>query len=80
MHAAGPRYVALLMQLIGILPGLGGLDPYLANTRLSAWQGLFRGAHRREPIIRGLWVSGAYAPPARAAAHLVLLRRDVAGG
>jgi len=30
--------------------------------------------------VRGLWVSGAYALPALAAAYLVFLRRDVTGG
>jgi ABC-2 type transport system permease protein len=76
----GTLMFALLMQLIGILPGLGGLDPYLLSTQLSAWQGFFRVPTDWEPIVRGLWVSGAYALPALAAAYLVFLRRDVAGG
>ena len=33
-----------------------------------------------EPIVRGMWVSIAYALPALAAAYLVFLRRDVTGG
>jgi ABC-2 type transport system permease protein len=76
----GTLMFALLMQLIGILPGLGGLDPYLLSTQLSAWQGFFRVPTDWEPIVRGLWVSGAYALPALAAAYMVFLRRDVAGG
>ncbi len=71
---------ALLMQLIGILPGLSSLNPYLLSTQLSAWQGFFRVPTDWEPIVRGLWVSAAYAVPALAAAYLVFLRRDVTGG
>ena len=76
----GTLMFALLMQLIGILPGLSGLDPYLLSTQLSAWQGFFRVPTDWEPIVRGLWVSRAYALPALAAAYLVFLRRDVTGG
>jgi ABC-2 type transport system permease protein len=76
----GTLMFALLMQLIGILPGMGGLDPYLLSTQLQAWQGFFRVPTDWEPIIRGLWVSAAYAAPALVAAYLVFLRRDVAGG
>jgi ABC-2 type transport system permease protein len=76
----GTLMSALLMQLIGILPGLGGTDPYLLTTQLSAWQGFFRAPTDWEPIVRGLWVSAAYAGPALLAAYLVFLRRDVAGG
>jgi ABC-2 type transport system permease protein len=76
----GTLMFALLMQLIGILPGLGGLDPYLLSTQLQAWQGFFRVPTDWEPIVRGIWVSAAYALPALAAAYLVFLRRDVTGG
>ena len=38
--------VSLLIQLIGILPGLGGLQPYLLSTQFNAWQGLLRVADR----------------------------------
>ena len=76
----GTLMFALLMQLIGILPGLSGLNPYLLSTQLSAWQGFFRVPTDWAPIVRGLWVSAAYALPALAAAYLVFLRRDVTGG
>src|SRR5436309_3644193 len=60
----GTLMFALLMQLIGILPGLSGADPYLLSTQLSALQGFFRVPTDWTPIVRGLWVSAAYGVPA----------------
>jgi ABC-2 type transport system permease protein len=76
----GTLMVSLLIQLIGILPGLGGLHPYLLSTQFNAWQGLLRTPVDWAPIIRAAWVCLLYALPALAAAFLVFLRRDVAGG
>jgi ABC-2 type transport system permease protein len=76
----GTLMFALLMQLIGILPGLSGAQPYLLSTQLQAWQGFFRVPTDWLPIVRGLWVSAAYAVPAVAVAYLTFLRRDVTGG
>jgi ABC-2 type transport system permease protein len=76
----GTLMFALLMQLIGILPGLTGAKPYLLTTQFQAWQGFFRVPTDWLPIVRGLWVSVAYAVPALAIAYLTFLRRDVAGG
>jgi ABC-2 type transport system permease protein len=71
---------SLLVQLIGILPGLGGLHPYLLSTQFDAWQGFLRTPVDWAPILRALWVCALYAVPALVAAALVFLRRDVAGG
>ena len=76
----GTLMFSLLMQLIGILPGLGGLQPYLLSTQFNAWQGLLRTPTDWEPIIRAAWVCALYGIPAIAAAFLVFIRRDVAGG
>ena len=76
----GTLMSALLMQLIGILPGLGGLDPYLLTTQFQAWQGFFQTPTDWDPIIRAAWVCALYAAPTGVAAYLVFLRRDVAGG
>jgi ABC-2 type transport system permease protein len=76
----GTLMVSLLFQLIGILPGLGGLQPYLLSTQFNAWQGLLRTPIDWAPIVRALWVCALYAIPAIGAAFLVFLRRDVAGG
>src|SRR5947209_16493674 len=76
----GTLMVSLLFQLIGILPGLGGLQPYLLSTQFNAWQGLLRTPIDWAPIIRAMWVCALYAVPAIGAAFLVFLRRDVAGG
>jgi ABC-2 type transport system permease protein len=76
----GTLMISLLFQLIGILPGLSGLQPYLLSTQFNAWQGLLRTPIDWAPIIRAAWVCAMYGLPALAAAYLVFLRRDVAGG
>jgi ABC-2 type transport system permease protein len=76
----GTLMVSLLIQLIGILPGLSGLQPYLLSTQFNAWQGLLRTPIDWTPIIRAVWVCSLYAVPALVAAFLVFMRRDVAGG
>jgi ABC-2 type transport system permease protein len=76
----GTLMVSLLFQLIGILPGLGGAHPYLLSTQFDAWQGLLRTPIDWAPIIRAACVCAMYGVPALAAAFLVFLRRDVAGG
>jgi ABC-2 type transport system permease protein len=75
----GTLMFALLMQLIGILPGLGGLQPYLLTTQFQAWQGFLRVPADWAPVIRGVWLSAAYAIPPLLAAYLIFLRSDVAG-
>ena len=76
----GTLMVSLLFQLIGILPGLGALQPYLLSTQFNAWQGLLRQPIDWAPIVRAAWVCAMYGIPALGAAFLVFLRRDVAGG
>ncbi|MBS1677842.1 MAG: ABC transporter permease [Actinobacteria bacterium] len=75
----GTLMFSLLIQLIGILPGLGGLHPYLLSTQFNAWQGFLRSPVDWTPVIRALWVCALYAVPALFVAVLVFLRRDVAG-
>jgi ABC-2 type transport system permease protein len=76
----GTLMVSLLFQLIGILPGLGALVPYLLSTQFNAWQGLLRQPIDWSPILRAVWVCAMYGIPALGTAFLVFLRRDVAGG
>ena len=76
----GTLMVSLLIQLVGILPGLEGLHPYLLSTQFNAWQGLLRDPVDWAPIVRSVWVCALYGLPALVAAYLVFLRRDVAGG
>jgi ABC-2 type transport system permease protein len=76
----GTLMVSLLFQLIGILPGLSSLQPYLLSTQFNAWQGLLRTPIDWAPVVRAVWVCAMYAVPALFAAYLVFLRRDVAGG
>jgi len=76
----GTLMFSLMIQLIGILPGLSGLQPYLLSTQFNAWQGLLRSPIDWVPIVRAAWVCVLYGVPALFAAYLVFLRRDVAGG
>jgi ABC-2 type transport system permease protein len=76
----GTLMFSLLIQLIGILPGLAGAKPYLLSTQFDAWQGLLREPADFDPIIRSVWVSALYGLPALGGAYLTFLRRDVAGG
>lgn len=75
----GTLMFSLLIQLVGILPGLSGLHPYLLSTQFNAWQGLLRTPADWGPIIRSAWVCALYGLPALLGAYLVFLRRDVAG-
>jgi ABC-2 type transport system permease protein len=75
----GTLMFSLLMQLIGILPGLGGVQPYLLSTQFDAWQGFLRTPVDWTPILRATWVCVLYALPSLVVAALVFLRRDVAG-
>ena len=76
----GTLMFSLLLQLVVIIPGLDGLQPYLLSTQFNSWQGLLRTPADWEPIIRAAWVSAAYAIPSLAIALTAFLRRDVAGG
>ena len=76
----GTLMFSLLLQLVLIIPGLDGLQPYLLSTQFNSWQGLLRTPADWEPIIRAAWVSAAYAIPSLVIALTVFLRRDVAGG
>jgi ABC-2 type transport system permease protein len=76
----GTLMVSLLIQLVGILPGLHGLHPYLLSTQFNAWQGLLRSPVDWAPVIRSAWVCSLYGVPALAGSYLLFLRRDVAGG
>ena len=75
----GTLMFALLMQLIGILPGLGGLQPYLLTTQFQAWQGFLRVPVDWAPVIRAAWLRAAYALPPLFASYLLFLRSDVTG-
>jgi ABC-2 type transport system permease protein len=76
----GTLMVSLLMQLVGILPGIGAIKPYLLTEQFNAWQGFLRTPADWAPIVRSAWVCALYAVPSLIAAALVFMRRDVAGG
>jgi ABC-2 type transport system permease protein len=75
----GTLMVSLIVQLIGIVPGLGSLHPYLLSTQFDAWQGLLRTPTDWDPTVRSGWVCALYGIPSVFAAYLIFLRRDVAG-
>jgi ABC-2 type transport system permease protein len=70
---------ALLMQLLGVLPGTEAIRPYLLGTQFDAWHGFLRTPADWVPVVRALWVCAIYVAVPLAAGYLVFLRRDVAG-
>jgi ABC-2 type transport system permease protein len=76
----GTLMISLVFQLLGVLPGLGALQPYLLSTQFQGWQGLLRTPIDWAPVIRAAWVCAMYGVPALGAAFLLFIRRDVAGG
>jgi len=76
----GTLVAVLLVELIGILPGLESLQPYLLTRQFDAWQGLLRQPIDWSPITHATWVCALYCVPALIVGYLVFLRRDVAGG
>jgi ABC-2 type transport system permease protein len=70
---------ALLMQLLGVLPGTEAIRPYLLGTQFDAWHGFLRTPADWVPVVRALWVCGLYVGIPLFAGYLVFLRRDVAG-
>jgi ABC-2 type transport system permease protein len=69
---------ALLMQLLGVLPGTEGIRPYLLSTQFEAWHGFLRVPADWTPVVRALWVCAIYIAAPLLAAYLVFVRRDVA--
>lgn len=72
--------VVILLFIVAQIPGLEGIRPYLLTEQFENWHGLLRTPTDWAPILHSLWVCALYAGPVLAAAYLVFLRRDVAGG
>jgi ABC-2 type transport system permease protein len=70
---------ALLMQLLGVLPGTESIRPYLLGTQFEAWHGFLRTPADWAPVIRAIWVCAIYVLVPLVGAYLVFLRSDVAG-
>jgi ABC-2 type transport system permease protein len=70
---------ALLMQLLGVLPGTESFRPYLLGTQFDAWHGFLRTPADWVPVVRALWVCALYIALPLFVAYTVFLRRDVAG-
>ena len=70
----------ILLFIVAQIPGLEGIKPYLLTEQYEAWHGLLRTPTNWAPVGHSAWVCALYAGPALAAAYLVFLRRDVAGG
>lgn len=70
---------ALLMQLLGVLPGTESIRPYLLGTQFDAWHGFLRVPADWAPVVRALWVCVCYVAVPLVVGYFVFLRRDVAG-
>jgi ABC-2 type transport system permease protein len=75
----GALMLALLMQLLGVLPGTESIRPYLLGTQFEAWHGLLRVPADWAPVGRAVWVCALYIAIPLIGAYIVFLRRDVAG-
>src|SRR4029077_5692758 len=65
---------ALLMQLVGVLPGTESFRPYLLGTQFEAWHGFLRTPADWAPITRALWVCSLYIGLPLIASFLVFSR------
>jgi ABC-2 type transport system permease protein len=72
--------IVILLYIVAQIPGLEGIKPYLLTEQFQAWHGLLRTPTDWSPIGHSAWVCALYGGIALAAAYLVFLRRDVAGG
>jgi ABC-2 type transport system permease protein len=72
--------LTILLFIIGQIPGLEGVRPYLLTEQYENWHGLLRTPTDWAPIAHSAWVCALYALPALVGGYLVFLRRDVAGG
>jgi ABC-2 type transport system permease protein len=72
--------IPIVLFIVGAIPGLEGIHPYLLTEQFQAWQGLLRTPTDWAPIGHSAWVCALYAAPCLLGAYLVFLRRDVAGG
>jgi len=70
----------ILVLIVGQIPGLEGIHPYLLTDQFENWHGLLRTPTDWAPIAHSAWVCALYAVPSLVAGYLVFLRRDVAGG
>ena len=70
----------ILVLIIGQIPGLESIHPYLLTNQFENWHGLLRTPTDWAPITHSAWVCALYAVPSLVAGYLVFLRRDVAGG
>jgi ABC-2 type transport system permease protein len=70
----------ILLFIVAQIPGVEAIKPYLLTEQYENWHGLLRTPTDWAPILHSLWVCALYAVPCLAAAYLVFLRRDVAGG
>jgi ABC-2 type transport system permease protein len=76
----GTLMFSLGLQLVGILPGLGGVRPYLLTEQFQAWQGLLRIPADLGPLWHAAWLCPLYAACALVPSYVVFVRRDVPGG
>ncbi len=72
--------LVILLLVVGQIPGLEGVRPYLLNEQFENWHGLLRTPTDWAPIAHSAWVCAIYAVPSLLGAYLVFLRRDVTGG
>ncbi|MBV9213578.1 MAG: ABC transporter permease [Actinobacteria bacterium] len=76
----GTLMLSFVLQLVAILPGLGGIKPYLLTNQFFAWHGFLRVPTDWAPIGHALWVCAIWFVASLVVGAIVFVRRDVAGG
>nr|WP_276611033.1 ABC transporter permease [Kineococcus siccus] len=74
-----PALLALLLQLVQLLPLPVALRVALPGSAFTAWRGLFTAPAQTGPLLLGVGVSLAWTVLATALARRLFLRRDVTG-
>ena len=73
-----PALLALLLQLVQLLPLPAAVRVALPSYAFLAWRGLFTDPVQAAPVVVGVVVDLAWVVAATAAAYLLFLRRDFA--
>ena len=71
-----PAVLALLLQVVQVLPLPVAVRVALPSYAFLAWRGLFTDPHQTGPLVLGLAVSLAWTVAATAVAYRLFLRRD----
>lgn len=73
----GTLFYVLMLQGLGAVHAISWIHPYILNTQLTTWQGLFHTPTDWAVILHGLWVSALYTAAPLLTAWQIIRRRDI---